>query len=110
MRNFQKIAQGINTAPLLHAIQRQPELWNTERLRTTFPGSPHAEVDDMLLRFNDLEPYNSLKLDKDSEFRKAKMALMDEHESLKYPAWDALPQAHDIIFDLMRFVRGVRLW
>lgn len=53
MRNFLKIATGLDVFPLLHAIQTQPELWNEDRTRQTFDNSPHTEVDDILVRFGD---------------------------------------------------------
>lgn len=100
MRNFLKIAEGIDFMPILHAVQRHPELWNEEKLRTTHPGTPHSEVDDILLRFNDLEPYR-----KNADAA----SILDEHESIFYPAWHKLPQVRPIIFDLMRRVEGIRL-
>jgi len=102
MRNFLKLAHNINIVPLLHAVQRQPELWNQNRLRTTHEQSPHTQVDDIWLRFNDLKPYEGKEL---SEYA----PVMDEHESICYPAWFKLPEAQGIIFDLMRLVQGTRL-
>lgn len=100
MRHFLKIADGVDIMPLLLAVQRQPELWNTENLRTTHRMSPHTEVEDILLRFNDLK-----------EFRETGSAssILDQHESVNYPAWSTLPEAQGMIFDLMRRVRGIRL-
>lgn len=97
MRNFLKIAQGVDILPLLAAIQRQPELWNVEKFRTHHPMTPHSQVDDILLRFNDVE---KLKTAED---------VLDEHESICYPAWKSLPQSHSIVFDLMRRIEGFRL-
>jgi hypothetical protein len=96
MRNFLKLAEGLDVMPLIHAIQRQPELWNQNELRRTHLGSAHAQVDDIWLRFNEV------KQDKVE-------AVIDEHESVFYPAWFKLPQAHIMIFDLMRRVEGIRL-
>lgn len=98
MRNFLKIGE-VDVLPLLYSVQRQ-NLWNTETLRTTHQDSPHTQVDDILMRFNDL-----------GEYRKTENAalVLDEHESINYPAWDKLPEAHPIIFNLMRRVSGIRL-
>lgn len=100
MRNFQLLAQNIVVAPLLHAIQRQPELWDENKLRTTHPQSPHTEVSDIWLRFNDLKSYQATGDAKN---------VIDEHESFNYPALLKLPQVRPIIYDLMRFVEGERL-
>lgn len=51
MRYFQKLVEGVQVLPVLHALVRKPHLWNVDRLRTTFEGTPHAQVDDVLLRF-----------------------------------------------------------
>lgn len=99
MRYFQKLASNIDVVPLLHAITRS-NLWNQERLRTTHPGTPHTQVDDILLRFNDLVEARS----------KNDIGLViDEHESINHPAMYLLPIARPIIFDLMRRVEGERL-
>lgn len=100
MRNFLKIADGLDIMPILHAVQRQPQLWNQENLRTTHPGTPHSAVDDILLRFNDLKPYRE---NNDSS------SILDEHESIFYPAWYNLPQVYSLVFDLMRRVEAIRL-
>ena len=100
MRNFLGLATNVDVMPLLLAVQRQPDLWNAEKLRTTHPGTPHADVEDILLRFNDLEKFRATK---------DAASVMDEHESVFWPAWYRLPEAHPIIFDLMRRVSGIRL-
>lgn len=102
MRNFQKLGEALDIFPLLHALHRQPELWNENKLRTTHPGTPHSEVDDIWLRFNDTKPY----LDGSAS---AKESIIDEHESINYPAWHKLPQVRPLIFNLMRAVEGERL-
>lgn len=97
MRNFQKLGE-VNCTDLLHAVQRQSDLWNSNDLRTKYPNSPHKDADDIWLRFNDKKDYG------DNPQR-----VMDDVECVNYEAWVKLPQAHEIIFNLMRFVRGVRL-
>lgn len=94
MKHFQLIAAGVDVVPLLHAVHRQPDLWNANTLRTAFPDSPHAEVDDIWLWFNATD---------DPE------AVVDDRDVVPYPAWERLPQARPLIFDLMRRVEGVRL-
>lgn len=94
MRHFQIIAQNVDVLPLAHALHRKPELWNRNDLRTTYPNSPHADVDDIWLWFNETED---------------PAAVVDDKETQPCPAWGALPQARPIVFDLMRRVEGVRL-
>lgn len=51
MRNFQLVREGLDTAILLNGIARHSNLWNTDKTRTSAPGTPHEEVDDIILRF-----------------------------------------------------------
>lgn len=97
MRNFLRIASGINVTPLLLALARRPELWNQHTLRTTHPQSPHTQVDDIWLRFNALPP----------EGEEAK--VVDEHESLDYPAYATLPEARQLVMGIFASVAGERL-
>lgn len=94
MNNFQCLAANVDTIPLLNAIMRDPALWNQNTLRTTHPGTAHAEVDDIWLRFNETDEPE---------------AVVDDKESVNYPAWWALPQARPLIFNLMARVEGERL-
>lgn len=100
MRNFQRVSTGVQVFDLLHAIHRQPDLWNQHDLRRTAPGTPHAQVDDIWMRFQDTAAFEQ---DGDAG------SIVDGHESIAYPAWDRLPQARPIIFNLMRGVEAVRL-
>lgn len=100
MNFFHKISENEQTASLLAAVMRQPELWNQNLLRTTFDNSPHRDVSDIWLRFNDTKEVNN-------ENKNEK--VVDNHESIDFPAFAALPQARLLIFNLMRFVEGKRL-
>lgn len=95
MRNFLKIADGVDTIPLLNALMVNDDLWNSSPLRTMYPESPHHEADDILLWFNDLNQDPA--------------AIADDKAVIPYPAWSRLPQARPIVFDLMRRVEGVQL-
>lgn len=97
MRNFQKIAGGIDVLPLAHALQRQPELWNENRFRTSFERTPHAEVDDILLRYSEV--------DVSSDIAK----VIDDTNYIWYPATRYLPQIKPIVLDLMRRVEAYEL-
>lgn len=100
MRNFLKIASGVDVMPLLHALHARADLWNAETLRTTHEMTPHKQVDDILLRFNDLEKF---KATADAA------TVLDGHESVAFPAWRELPQARALVFDLLRRFEAVRL-
>lgn len=52
MKYFQRIAQGVEVATLLHALQYQPELWGMQR-GAMQPA--HAGVEDIVLRWDTAE-------------------------------------------------------
>ena len=99
MQYFHRLAQKINVAPLANALARQSRLWNRHSLRTTFEASPHREADDIWLRFNDLTQYADGAL----------LGLADDCEAIWYEGIYQLPQARDLIFELMAAVQGERL-
>ena len=100
MRNFQLIAQNIDVLPLVVAIQARPALWNAHDFRTTYTGTPHRDVDDILLRFS--------APDKTSD-RNHLTGVLEDIEPVFYPAWQELPQVRPIVFDLMRRVEAISL-
>lgn len=50
MHNFQKVASGLDTAPLLAAVQERPHLWKQLTIREDTPGSPHHDTETIWLR------------------------------------------------------------
>ena len=92
MRYFYRLAEGIRVLPLMAAIARQPQLWNQDTLRQTFDKSPHAQVDDILLRFS--APGENVG---------------DNLEAVDRDAMRALPNVKDEILNVMRVVGGSRL-
>jgi mannose-6-phosphate isomerase-like protein (cupin superfamily) len=92
VRHFQLIASGVDVLPLVHAVQRQPELFNRSKFRTTFENTPHGEIEDILIRFSD----PSIARDGDTA------AVMADGNCVWHEAAAALPQARTLILDVMR--------
>jgi quercetin dioxygenase-like cupin family protein len=84
MRNFLKIAEGIDVLPLRMELHRQPELWDAHRERKDTPGTPHRAMSDIWLRHAASA----------EEFRKP-------HFAKWYPSYGRLPSARKLIFDSM---------
>lgn len=97
MKHFLLISGNLDVLPLLYAVSIRPELWDQHPYRTGFPGSPHGEVSDILLRFQvpDLE----------GDIQKSNA----NHETVPYPAWWILPEARPLVFGLMGRVGATRL-
>ena len=92
MDNFFRLAKGVNFNPLMVAISRQPELWDQNTLRTKHPNTAHGSVSDIWLMFNEIGE-----------------SVANDIIVKPYPAFEKLPQARPLIFDLMRTVEGVTL-
>lgn len=96
MKPFLKIAEGVDTLPLVLSLYRQPWLWDQHPARRIAPGSPHAEMTDIWVRYG---------MPEGDDYS----ALVGEHDSVWYPAASVLPQVRPIVFDLMARVEGERL-
>lgn len=109
MRNFRQLAREVDVMPLLMEIQRQPDLWDENTLRTKHPGTAHAEVSDIWLWFN--PPLKNIGAEDQAEmFNLQKYAsIINDREVIPYRAWHLLPSVRNIIFPLMRQVQAVRL-
>lgn len=97
---FARIAHGLNVVPLLVALKRQPKLFGKYNLRANGYSSPHAQMTDIWVRYNDINKYID-----SGDFSK----FNDEHDAVWYPAYYALPQIRPIIFSVMSLVEGERL-
>lgn len=98
--NFVKIVQGVDTAPVLLELARNPRLWGRRRFRKDIPEGPHSEMTDIWLRYNDEKPYKA---------KNDYTGFNDAHDAVFYPEWYALPQVRPIVFGLMARVEGTRL-
>lgn len=89
MENFERLATGLNVAPLLNAIWGQPDLWSQIVARQLTPGSPHKDTETIFLRWAE-------KLSLETVFTAI--------EAVDYPAFERLGQARDLIDGLMAMV------
>lgn len=96
MKNFQLIAPNTDVLPIMMALQTRPDLWNQHRFRTTYNGTPHKDVDDILLRYSSAD-------------KQEIQAVIEDSLPVFYPAWDDLPQVRPVVFDLMRRFEAVAL-
>jgi Aspartyl/Asparaginyl beta-hydroxylase len=88
---LKQIASGINVAPLLWALQANPQLWNENTSRTQDPSSPHNGLDDIWVRYG--------KPDQDP---------CKPHDSVWYPSADLLG-IKGMVMQLFAAVGGTRL-
>lgn len=50
MKNFHRVASGLNVAPLLAALDAHPGLWSEILIRQEYPGSAHHDTECIFLR------------------------------------------------------------
>lgn len=103
MRNFLKLAQGVDVMPLAHALARNPQLWHEDTYLRHYPQGPFGQIDSIMLRFPEKALVDSVVAQE--EF----LAKHDQHESIDYPAYATLPEARPLIMNLMNYVGGTRL-
>lgn len=94
MKNFLRIATGVDVAPLHLAIQRRPELWREDTYLRNYPQGPFGDVESIILRFPDREKV---------------LAGGDEHENYDRDVYRLLPEARPLVMGLMSRVAGERL-
>ena len=100
MRNFFRLAQGVQVDAIMNELIRQPELWNQHTWRTTYENTPHGQVDDIWLRYSDPErtqdPGDTSQVQNDTG-------------AVWYPGVRALPAIKPVILNLLRTVDAYAL-
>ena len=92
MKHFLKVAEGIDVIPSMIALSNNSDLWNENTLRTTHPGTAHAEVSDIWMMFND--PTGT---------------VIDDKLVQPVRGWHVLKPLARLVLDLMHRVGGVHL-
>jgi mannose-6-phosphate isomerase-like protein (cupin superfamily) len=90
LRNFKKIADGVDVQPLLDQLAAHPELWGMHGWRKKI--GVHSQMSDIWVRFAERE----------EDFHRP-------HFGSWYPAYRTLPALEKLIFDAMAAVRASHL-
>jgi aspartyl/asparaginyl beta-hydroxylase len=85
---------GLDTRPLLKAIEAKPDLWNQITARQTTPGSPHADTRCIFLRWS---PAQTIE------------AVFNDIEAIDYPAYSELEEARAIVATTVKLTRATTL-
>jgi mannose-6-phosphate isomerase-like protein (cupin superfamily) len=96
MSEFQLIAAGIDTVPLMLELARNADLWDANPERRTYPGSPHRDMVDITARYM---PHDQVTL----------ATRATEHRNVFWPAWHRLPALRPLVFSLMTRCQAVEL-
>ncbi|WP_232256151.1 aspartyl/asparaginyl beta-hydroxylase domain-containing protein [Caballeronia glathei] len=89
------------------AISMNPDLWTADTFLRNYPQGPFGDTDTIMLRFPEIQ--TGMSEDEIELYKQNQLAGYDQHESIAYPAWSKLTQAHAFVFDLARFVEATRI-
>lgn len=97
MKNFHRISTTASVAPLMHQVMRNPHLWNQHKFRTSYNKTPFSQVDDIWIRFSDLDkcPTDTNAIGVDS--------------NIWYPAAKLLTEVKPLALEMMRAVGAYEL-
>lgn len=95
MRNFIRLAEGVDVFPVLNAVHRL-DLWKKD-VRTQFEGSPFRETEEIILRFFPWDETTNLD------------NVPQQLETQFTEAWGRLPELRPVLLDLMRRVGAYSL-
>ncbi|ANA34441.1 aspartyl/asparaginyl beta-hydroxylase domain-containing protein [Ralstonia mannitolilytica] len=107
MRNFLKLAEGVNVKPLVNALYRKPDLWKADDFLRKYPQGPFGDTDTVYLRFQDHVQVQSAE--EEELYKQNKLAGHDLHECPWRPEVDQLPEARALIMALMTATGATRL-
>lgn len=103
MKNFHRLATGVNTGPLLAALYRNAGWWHEDTYLRTFPQGPFGETDSIILRFP------PRPVPKTEEEKAEYLRTTDQHECVDQPIYAMLPEARQLVMNLFSYVGGTRL-
>lgn len=100
-KNFEVVARGIQTAPLIERLDQAPELWRWAE-RNSYPGSAHAEGKTILLRWA-----KTPQVDPPPTPEAMVNLVLSTTEAEDYPASSALmPEAGEAVMAILERLRG----
>lgn len=105
MRNFYRLAENVPMLTLQHQLAKAKHLWNENKFRTTYQGTPHVDVDDIWVRFSSLEKCYP----KDAGEEGLTNEVMEDTGAVWYPAKEALSEIRDLSLNIGRLVNGYSL-
>ena len=76
-----KIEENLPIQLILDELAANPDLWDMYEYRSKAANSPHTDVADIWLRYNDINQFGPANYNN----------MMQEHDSVWYEAIDRLP-------------------
>lgn len=100
VKTHELVCSNLDVLPLQKELLDNYNEFGKYAYRSDFPNSPHAQMNDIWVRYNDVKPF---------EEKGSLVGFEAEHDSVWYPVLDKLPGVKRVVFELMRQVDGERL-
>ena len=100
IKSHELVCSNLDVLPLQKELLENYNEFDKYNHRRTFTNSPHSEMNDIWVRYNDVKPF---------EEKGSLKGFEAEHDSIWYPVIDKLPGVNRVVFELMRQVNGERL-
>jgi len=98
--SHRKIDLTVDIEPLRESLNVHSDLFGQYRQRGLEPTSPHYQMRDIWVRFNDIKPYLA-----SGDFT----GFSGEHDSVWYDCLEKIPEVLEPVFSVMAKVQGERL-
>jgi hypothetical protein len=102
MQPFELINVALDIDTLQKEVKQNYECFDLIPMRRIGKSSPHAQMTDIWVRYNDQKNMVDEELNSASKFN-------EEHDSVWYPVVEKFPSIKKVCFDLMAAVEGERL-
>lgn len=105
MKNFHRIAQGVDVAGIMVKLAHNPQFWHADTYLRDYPQGPFGEVDSIICRFpprtvtETQEQADALKID----------PHYDQHECVDLPIFDKLPEVRLAVWQILNTLHVTRL-
>jgi mannose-6-phosphate isomerase-like protein (cupin superfamily) len=97
VKNFLRLASGLNVTPLMVQIARQPDLWKADTYLRDYQQGPFGDTETIFIRF---PPASVTAMERDAR---------DQHECVWMDGSIHLSAWRPLVFQLMNMVEGERL-
>lgn len=105
MKNFHRLATGIEVGPLVAKLVRNPDWWTEDTYLRTFAQGPFGEVDSIICRF----PPRAVCATQEEADARMKEPGYDQHECIDQDIYGRLPEVRQIVMNLFAYTGGTRL-
>lgn len=93
------LRSGFDVNRLIDQLDKSPHVWNTHKLRTETYGTPHTQVSDIWVRYNDWANFDG----------DAAKFVLEPHQSTWYGVIEYIPAVVKLVVDVFNEVEGKEL-